>query len=198
MAGGQASPEFQAAILAYDLHDESRALHLMEQCALSDDAAACFMMALWCAGKEGMPVDKARSEHWLQRFVELAEDGNLEAAWDLGQNYRFGNLLQQDVGLANYWLGRAAEGGHAEAQHHLAWFYETGQYNYPINQALAEDWYQKAFEQGHPETLYLFAMRQCKDGKPNEAGLKLLKEAADKGFRQAGHFLNALAHEPEE
>ena len=51
----------------------------------------------------------------------------------MGQNYRFANLLPLNIGRANYWLERAAEGGHAEAQHHLAWYYETGQYDYSIN-----------------------------------------------------------------
>lgn len=188
------SSKFHAAIAAYESDDGAQALHLMEECAQSDDPAACFMMALWCAGKDGMPMDKASSDHWLQRFIELAEEGNLEAAWDLGQSYRFGDLVRHDAALANYWLERAAEGGHAEAQHHLAWFYETGQYNYPLDPAMAEDWYRKAFEQGHPETLYLFAIRQYKDGRPDEAALELLRAAAGKGFRQAEHVLRALFH----
>lgn len=141
-----------------------------------------------------MLADKERSARWLARFEELAEDGNLEAQWDLGQNYRFGNVLRQDIKLANYWLERAAEGGYGEAQHHLAWYYEFGQYDYPLDKAAAESWYQRAFEQGHPETLYLFAIRQFKDGKPTEPALELLRKAADKGFKQAEHVLRSVTH----
>lgn len=168
---------------AYDSDDESLALRLMEECAEADEPVACFMMALWCAGKEGMPVDQERSARWLARFEELAEDDNLEAQWELGQNHRFGNLVPQNIERANYWLERCANGGYAEAQHYLAWYYETGQYDYPVNRTAADRWYQKAFDLEHPETLYLFAVRQFKDGQPTAAALELLRIAADKGFR---------------
>jgi|GEM_PF-3589931 len=185
------SSKFLAAMDAYDADDAALSRHLMEECALSGEPDACFLMALWCS--EAMPPDQVNAHLWLSMFVELAENGNLDAAWNLGQSHRFGDLVQQDIALANYWLERAAKGGHAEAQHHLAWFYETGQYDYPLNQSLAEDWYRKAFEQGHPETLYEFAMRQYEDGKPNQTGLELLIAAANKGFKQAEHVLRALS-----
>lgn len=175
------STQFLKAMAAYDSDDESLALRLMEECAGADEPVACFMMALWCAGKEGMPVGQERSARWLARFEELAEDDNLEAQWDLGQNHRFANFVPQNNERANYWLERCAKGGYAEAQHHLAWYYETGQYDYPVNRAAADRWYQKAFEQQHPETLYLFALRQFKDGQPTPAALELLRKAADKG-----------------
>jgi uncharacterized protein len=188
------SPKFAQALAAYNADDTSLALRLMEECAESDEAAACFLMALWCAGKEGMPVDEERSSHWLGVFKELAEQGDLEAQWDLAQNYRFGNLLRQDSRLANEWLERAANGGHGEAQHHLAWYYETGQHGYPLDKALAESWYQKAFEQEHPETLYLFAVRKFQDGVPTDYAMQLLRKAASMGFEQAGHVLAAHQH----
>lgn len=188
------SQKFAQAIAAYNADDTSLALRLMEECAESGEAAACFLMALWCAGKEGMPVDEERSSHWLGVFKELAEQGDLEAQWDLAQNYRFGNLLRQDSRLANEWLERAAEGGHGAAQHHLAWYYETGQHGYPLDRALAEIWYQKAFEQEHPETLYLFAVRKFQDGVPTDDAMQLLRKAASMGFEQAGHVLAAHQH----
>ena len=188
------SAQFLAAMAAYDADDESLALHLMEECAEAGEPAACFTMALWCSGKQGMPADQECSARWLARFQELAENGNLEAQWDLGQNYRFGNLLPRDIERANEWLERAAEGGYGEAQHHLAWYYEYGQYDYPVDPAEAAKWYQRAFEQEHPETLYLFAVRQFKDGQPTEEAIRLLRKAADKGFRQAEHVLNSYTH----
>lgn len=188
------SSQFLEAIAAYDSDDNLLALRLMEGCAEAGEAAACFMMALWSAGNADMPVDEKRSEHWLQRFKELAERGDVEAQWDLGQSYRFGNVVARDVECANYWLERSAEGGYGEAQHHLAWYYETGQYDYPIDKVAAQSWYQKAFEQEHPETLYLFAVRQFREGKPTEAAVKLLRKAADKGFKQAEHVLRSITH----
>lgn len=188
------SAQFLEAVAAYDSGDNLLALRLMERCAEAGEAAACFMMALWCSSNEDMPVDQKRSEHWLQRFKDLAERGNLEAQWDLGQSYRFGNVVACDIERANFWLERSAEHGYGESQHHLAWYYETGQYGYPIDKVAAQSWYEKALEQEHPETLYLFAVRQFKDGKPTEDALGLLRKAADRGFKQAEHVLRAHMH----
>ena len=112
----------------------------------------------------------------------------------MGQNYRFANLLPLNIERANYWLERAAEGGYGEAQHHLAWYFETGQYDYPVDLATAQKWYQRAFEQEHPETLYLYAVRLFRDGQPTEEAIRLLRRAADKGFKQAEHVLQSYTH----
>lgn len=188
------SMKFLEAMAAYNSDDESQALRLMEECAEVGESAACFTMALWCAGKEGMPLDQARSSHWLARFEELAENGNLEAQWDLGQNLRYGNVVPRDIERANEWLERAAEGGYGEAQHQLAWYYETGQYDYPVDANEAAKWYQRAFEKEHPETLYLYAIRLFHEGQPTEDAIKLLRKAADKGFMQAEHMLRSYTH----
>ena len=44
------------------------------------------------------------------------------------------------------------------------------------------------------ETLYLFAIRQFIDGRPTEEAVRLLRKAADKGFKQAGHVLHDYLH----
>lgn len=170
---------------AYDIDHPEVALRLMEQCAELDDPAACFMTALWYHDGDGVPRDLKRSARWLARHLELAEQGNLEAQWDVGQNYRFANLLPLDIERANYWLETAAQNGHGEAQHHLAWYLATGQYNYPVDLEASESWYRRAFEQGHPETLYTYALRKFKNGEITEGAIALLKLAADKGFKQA-------------
>jgi len=179
---------------AYDNGDTRVALRLMEECAGNGDPIACFTAALWYCGEEGIPADPARSQHWLARLEHLAEEGSLEAQWELGQQHRFGNVLAKSIGRANHWLERAAEGGHGEAQHHLAWYFETGQYGYPLDPAAAADWYQRAFKQENPETLYLFAMKQFKDGRPTEEAIRLLRMASDKGFKQAERTLASCTH----
>lgn len=188
------SAQFLEAMAAYDSDNESLALRLMEQCAEAGDPVACYTTALWYKNGEGAPADSMRCTYWLQRLEQLAEDGNLIAQYELSGMHRWGDLLPLNVELANHWLERAAEGGYGEAQHHLAWYYEFGEYDYPLDNAAAESWYQRAFEQGHPETLYLFAIRQFKDGKPTEPALELLRKAAEKGFKQAEHVLRSVTH----
>lgn len=188
------SAQFLEAMAAYDSDNESLALRLMEQCAEAGDPVACYTTALWYKNGEGAPADSMCCAYWLQRLKQLAEDGNLIAQYELSGMHRWGDMLPVNVELANHWLECAAEGGYGEAQHNLAWYYEFGQYDYPLDKAAAEIWYQRAFEQGHPETIYLFAIRQFKGGKPTEAALELLRRAADSGFKQAEHVLRYVTH----
>jgi TPR repeat protein len=153
---------------ASNANQAGRALQLMEKCAEEGDPAACYMTALWYREGEGAPVNEQRSAHWIARLVELAEQGNLKAQWEVEQSYRFGNLLPYDIERANAWMERAASGGCGKEQHQLGWSYEHGQNGYPVDLAKATMWYQRAFEQEHPETLYLFAIRQFVDGKPTQ------------------------------
>jgi uncharacterized protein len=190
------SSKFVKSMQAYDDGQLELALRLMEECAKQDDPEACFTVALWSRKGEGGQVDLDRSAQWLARHEELAERGNLKAQWDVGQNYRFANLLPLNIERANYWLERAAEGGFGDAQHHLAWYYDTGQYGYPVDHAVAAMWYQRAFEQDHPETVYLYATRMFCDGRPTEKAIELLKYAAGRGFKQAEHLLMDLARMP--
>lgn len=182
------------AMDAYDADQLELALRLMEECARKNDPVACFTTALWYRNGEGAPANAERSAQWLMRLEELAESGDAEAQWELGQHHRFGNLLPLNIQRANVWLERAAQNGHPDAQHHLAWYLESGQYEYAVDTAAAAMWYQRAFEQGHPETLYLFAIRQFRDGQPTEEAVRLLRSAAEKGFKQAEHVLRSYTH----
>jgi len=179
---------------AYDSDNTKLALDLMEKCAEQGDPVACFLVALWYRDGEGTVVNIKRSVHWLARLERLADEGNAEAQWELGQHYRFGNLYPQEIHRANYWLERSAESGYAEAQHHLAWYFETGQYDYPVDRDAAETWYRCALMQEHPETMYLFACRKFCNGQPTEEAVMLLKKAAEKGFKQAAEVLRSYTH----
>jgi len=186
---------FLEAMEANNRDDNVTALRLMKAAAEQGDPVACFVAAFWHSGREeGFPADRERCKFWLGKLEDLAEADNGEAQWELGQHLRFGNLFSQSTELANHWLERAAKNGYGEAQHHLAWYLETGQYGYPIDPDASESWYSRAFEQDHPETLYLFAVRQFIDGRPTEEAVRLLRKAADKGFKQAGQVLHDYLH----
>jgi TPR repeat protein len=188
------SAQFLAAIDAYDDDHAKQALRLMEECAQQGDPVACYMTALWYGNGEGVPADVVARDSWMQRLKTLAEQGHVEAQWELSGKYRWGNLLPLNIKQANFWLERAAEGGYGEAQHHLAWYFETGQYDYRVDHDAAKMWYQRAFDQEHPETLYMFAVKQFSDGKPAEEAVRLLRKAADKGFKQAEEVLRLYVY----
>lgn len=185
---------FIEAMDAYDDGHPDVALQLMEKCANQGDPVACFTVALWYKSGEGSPVNLERSAYWLARLEDLAERGNPEAQWELGQHYRFANLFPMNIDRANFWLEEAANAGCGSAQHHLAWYLETGQYNYAVDPSNAALWYQRAFEQEHPETLYMFAVREFWGGKPTANAIRLLRRAAEKGFKQAADVLAAYIH----
>ncbi|GKS75044.1 hypothetical protein AVME950_09130 [Acidovorax sp. SUPP950] len=183
-----------AALQASDENRSEEALRLMEQCATEGDPVACYFMALWYRDGEGVLASAVQSEHWMQEMQRIAESDNAEAQWELGQALRYGNVFPCDVRRANYWLERAAENGWGEAQHQLAWYLETGQYGYADDKQMAEQWYQRAFEQEHPEALYTYALREFKGGTITEKAIELLKRAAEKGFKQAEHVLRQHTH----
>jgi TPR repeat protein len=57
----------------------------------------------------------------------LAEEGDAEAQFDLGEKYEFGNWVPQDHAQAAYWYRKAADQGHDEAQFKLGYMYDKGQ-----------------------------------------------------------------------
>src|SRR5687768_6730057 len=105
---------FHQAMRAYEEGDAHLALRLMEECAGNGDPVACFTVALWYRDGDGVPANALRSKQWLAKLEQLAEEDNPEAQWGLGQHLRFGKVISQDTERANYWLERAAKGGHGE------------------------------------------------------------------------------------
>lgn len=188
------SADFISAMQASDEGRHADAARLMERCAKRGDPVACYFMALWCRDGEGVRASDVQKQHWMDELERLAESGHSQAQWELGQSLRFGNVFSHDIRRANCWLERAAESGWAEAQHQLAWYLETGQYGYEVNPEAAGEWYRRALDQGHPETLYTFALREFEKDKLTEKAVALLTQAADGGFQQAVHVLRERRH----
>jgi hypothetical protein len=84
----------------------------------------------------------------LQQLKALANDGNLEAAFQLSILYSFGQGVPDDPAQGVAWGRKAAEGGHAEAQANLGTSYTWGR-GIAKDLALAASWYRKAAEQGN-------------------------------------------------
>ena len=187
--------EFKKATNLYFTHDDAgAAFPLMMRCAEAGNPNACFLLALMYCQGEGVAANEKEYRFWLARLLKIAEECDPVAQWEVSCKYRWGNHFPTDIRRANHWLERSAEGGNGDAQHLLAWYLETGQYDYPIDRAESESWYQLAFAQGHPEALYTFALREFKDGKITEKAIALLRKAADQGFQQASHVLREYTH----
>jgi TPR repeat protein len=86
----------------------------------------------------------------LAETRRLAEQGDADAQYDLGNAYRYGEGVAQDRPEAMRWYRKAAEQGRAEAQQKLGDAYYFG-WGIPQDYAEAVEWYRRAAEQGDPD-----------------------------------------------
>ena len=84
----------------------------------------------------------------INNLIKKAEQGDVEAQFNLGYYYHSGEGVEQSEKKALYWWQKAAEQGHAEAQFNLGVVHEKG---YGVEQSYekAIHWYTKAAEQGN-------------------------------------------------
>ncbi len=80
-------------------------------------------------------------------FLELAEQGDVEAQFNLGLMYGKGKGVKRDYSKAIQWWGLAAEQGNGKAQTNLGWMYEIGK-GVPKDEKKAAHWYQIASSKG--------------------------------------------------
>ena len=81
-------------------------------------------------------------------LLERAERGDAEAQFGLGELRWDGtDELAKDRAEAAKWIRKAAEQGHAKAQHMLGYMYKNGE-GVAMDRAEAVKWYRKAAEQG--------------------------------------------------
>lgn len=78
----------------------------------------------------------------------LADNGDMDAAFNLGQAYRLGRGVQADSGEARKWFERSARSGHLDAQVSLGLLlFDVG------DRASALTWLGRAAEKGDPRAL---------------------------------------------
>ena len=80
----------------------------------------------------------------------LAEKGDADAQFNLGQAYKLGRGVPADLKMAQTWYEKAAEQGHEEAQANLGLLmFQTGQ------QEAAMVWIRKAADRGDPRAEFI-------------------------------------------
>lgn len=81
----------------------------------------------------------------------LAEAGNANAQFNLGQAYRLGRGVPLDLTAAKIWFERAANSGHIDAQTTLGLlYYQNGE------QETGLKWLKRAADQGEPRALLVY------------------------------------------
>jgi hypothetical protein len=185
----------EEAVSAYMNEQYADAFPALKQLAADGDPTAQFLLALMYRNGEGVAADEHEYTRWLRTFEESARRGDPGAQWSLSCKYRWGDHFPQDIARANEWLERAAEGGNADAQYHLAHYYKHGEFGYLQDSEKAHSWLTRAADQEHPEALWVHSFEFFgSDGQPTEHALQLIRRAAAKGCPPARDFLQKHTH----
>ena len=115
------------------------------------------------------PAWAAKPMAWdnLMLIKAAAEQGNPEAQFLLGLQYKVGDGIAKDRGEAVKWLRKSAESGYAEAQYALGDFYAALD---PADELAdlreAEKWLKAAAAQGNTDAQSRLAVLQAKSASP--------------------------------
>ena len=120
----------------------------------------------------------------------LAERGDADAQFNLGQAYRLGKGVPLNLGAAQTWFERAATSGHLDAQTTLGLLlFQNG------NQSEGIKWLRKAAEQGEPRALLVYGTALYNgDGATQDRilGYAYVSRAAAQGLVPAQQTLSEL------
>jgi hypothetical protein len=120
----------------------------------------------------------------------LAEKGDADAAFNLGQSYRLGRGVKVDLALAQSWLEKAARSGHLDAQTTLGLLlFDSG------NRDSALQWLKKAAERGEPRAMLVYGTALFNgDGVPRDPVLAYayVSRSAAQGLEPAKSTLQDL------
>jgi len=151
---------------------------------------------------DAVQADYPAAVSWYQR---AAEQGHVQAQFNLAQFYRLGEGVEQNSELALSWLLQAAEvGNDPQAQFMLGDIYRYGE-GVVANRFEAFRWYILAAEQTLPEAEYIIGLWLAEGiGAPEDdaAALRWLRKAAAQGhaggmFALAGMYENAQGIAPD-
>jgi TPR repeat protein len=120
----------------------------------------------------------------------LAEKGDADAAFNLGQAYRLGRGVETNIAAASTWYQRAAAKGHLDAQTTLGLLlFQNG------DQAGGLQWLRKAADKGEPRALLVYGTALVNgDGVKRDVvlGYALVSRAAAQGLAPAKETLAQL------
>jgi len=154
-------------------------------------AILCGLAALACPVQAQSPTVKAGVEAWQRGdhaaavaiWRNLADKGNADAAFNLGQAYRLGRGVPADASQAKRWFETAANKGHLDAQVSLGLLlFDSG------DRSTAMKWLKKAADKGEPRALLVVGTALFNgDGLPQDPilGYAYVSRAAAQGLGPA-------------
>lgn len=165
---------------------------------LAVSAAAAILLVGSVGYGAAAPDVKSGIDRWMAQDYEgavaqwrpLADQGNADAQFNLGQAYKLGRGVPVDLRLAQSWYQKAAQQGHEQAQVNVGLLLYNGG-----KRQEALPWIRKAVELGDPRAQYILGTELfngdivAKDW-PRAYGLMLV--AADSGLPPAADNIEAM------
>jgi anti-anti-sigma regulatory factor len=127
-------------------------------------------------------------------YQQDAENGDVQAQYDLARCYDEGRGVEQNGAKAFNWYSKAAEGGLPEAQYSLGRSFAFGIHVHCDYEA-AVGWYKKAAEQGHADAQYLLAVLHrwgIGIDEDRDQAIKWYRRAAEQGHAAAERALREM------
>lgn len=127
----------------------------------------------------------------LTNLATGASKGDASMQCDLASHYIFAVGTTQDLAKAVYWFTKSANQNFLPAQYALGILYKNG-VGVASNQTAADSWFQKAASKGYAPAEHEAALAADRNGK-RAVALKLLGEAAEKGFPSSEYLMGCIA-----
>lgn len=162
--------------------------------ARSAGALALLTFAAWPMSVAHADV-RAGVEAWeagdytraVREWRPLAQAGDADAQFNLGQAYKLGRGVTQDFAQAIAWFERAASQGHIQAEDNLGLvLYESGR------RADAVSWLERSASRGEPRAQYVLAAELFNGQIVTRDWIRayaLMKRSADAGLQRAAAAL---------
>lgn len=123
-------------------------------------------------------------------FLKAAEQGNLEAIYEVGLCYMDGRGVKEDELKAVEWFTKAANKGYIPAQSHLGYCFEKGLgVDKDLSKAIV--WYKKAAEQGSSGDQYSLGCIYQYSLDDNVTAVDWYTKAAEQGYLNAQYALGS-------
>ena len=123
----------------------------------------------------------------VREWRPLAQAGDADAQFNLGQAYKLGRGVTQDFAQAIAWFERAARQGHIQAEDNLGLvLYESGR------RADAVSWLERSAARGEPRAQYVLAAELFNGQIVTRDWIRayaLMKRSADSGLQRAAAAL---------
>jgi len=173
-------------------------MHFSGRSLLAASAAALFLIGANAVAGAAPSDVKAGVDRWMRgdyagaiaQWRPLADAGNADAQFNLGQAYKLGRGVPANAGLAQSWYQKAARQGHEQAQVNVGLLLYNGG-----RKQEALPWIRKGAELGDPRAQYILGTELFNGdlvSKDWPRAYALMLRAADGGVPPAADNLKAM------